>query len=118
MLRVIHAYNIKPGVDERAFVEWLDSQLDAVTKRFGCIERKTWIFVDGFEGTYERQRSIRRPKFLNEAFWVGEEAANGFRAWLRSADGAALRTRWFDSITEHTVLRYVDYAPSPLVGED
>jgi len=118
MLRVIHAYNIKPGVDERAFVEWLDSQLDAVTKRFGCIERKTWIFVDGFEGTYERQRSIRRPKFLNEAFWVGEEAANGFRAWLLSADGAALRTRWFDSITEHTVLRYVDYAPSPLVGED
>jgi hypothetical protein len=118
MLRVIHAYNIKSGVDEKAFVEWLDSRLDEVTRRFGCIGRQTWIVLDGFEGPYERQRPIRRPKFLNEAFWVGEEAANKFRTWLLSDEGADLRRRWFDSITDHTVLRYVDYAPSPHVGED
>lgn len=118
MLRVIHAYNVKPGVDERAFVEWLDSQLDEVTRRFGCTARKTWIFVDGFEGAYDRQRPLRRPKFLNEAFWVGEEAANNFRNWLLSAEGSSLRTRWFESIIDHTVLRYVDYALSPVVGED
>jgi hypothetical protein len=118
MLRVIHAYNVKPGVNERAFVEWLDSQLDDVTRRFGCIGRTTWVFVDGFDGMYERPRSIRRPKFLNEAFWVGEEAANNFRTWLLSDEGGELRRRWFSSITDHTVLRYVDYASPIPVGED
>lgn len=118
MLRVIHAYDIKPGVDERSFVEWLDSQLDQITKRFGCIGRKTWIFLDGFEGTYENQRPAKRPRYLNEAFWISEEAANNFRRWLLSEDGRAFRMRWFDSIINHTVLRYVDYELSPVVGDD
>lgn len=39
MLRVIHAYDIKPGVDERSFVEGLDGQLDQITKRFGWLHR-------------------------------------------------------------------------------
>lgn len=118
MLRVIHAYSIKPGVDERSFVEWLDSRLDEVTRRFGCVGRTTWVYLDGFQGSYERPAAVRRPKYLNEAFWVGEEAANNFRKWLLSDDGAALRKRWFDSITDHTVLRYVDYTPSPVVTDD
>jgi hypothetical protein len=118
MLRVIHAYNIKPGVEEQSFVEWLDSQLDTVTRRFGCLGRKTWVFMDGFEGSYERQRTVRRPKYLNEAFWVGEEAANNFRKWLLSPEGAELRTRWFDSITDHTVLRYLDYELPAVVTDD
>jgi len=118
MLRVIHAYNIKPGVDERSFVEWLDSRLDEVTRRFGCMGRKTWVFLDGFDGAYDRRRAVRRPKYLNEAFWVGEEAANNFRLWLLSADGTELRQRWFDSIVDHTVLRYIDYEPSRAVTDD
>jgi hypothetical protein len=118
MLRVIHAYDIKPGIEERSFVEWLDSQLDQTTKKFGCIGRKTWIFLDGFEGTYENQRPAKRPRYLNEAFWVSEEAANNFRKWLLSEDGRVLRTRWFTSIINHTVLRYVDYEMSPIVGDD
>ena len=118
MLRVIHAYYVKPGIDEEAFVEWLDSQLDEVTRRFGCIGRKTWVFLDGFEGTYDRHKDIRRPRYLNEAFWVGEEAANSFRQWLLSPEGEPLRRRWFDSITDHTVLRYVDYEPARVVTDD
>lgn len=118
MFRVIHAYNIKPGVHEQSFVEWLDSQLDEITRRFGCVGRKTWVFVEGFEGAYDRPRAVRRPRYLNEAFWVGEEAANNFRKWLLSDDAATLRTRWFDSITDHTVLRYVDYQLSPVVTDD
>ncbi|MDR7484835.1 MAG: hypothetical protein QN187_05830 [Armatimonadota bacterium] len=118
MLRVIHAYNIKPGVDERSFVEWLDGRLDEITRRFGCIGRKTWVFLEGFEGTYDRPRPVRRPKYLNEAFWVGEEAANRFRQWLLSADGEEFRKRWFDSITDHTVLRYLDYGPPPATTDD
>ncbi len=118
MLRVIHAYTIRSGVDEQSFVEWLDGRLDEVTRRFGCVGRKTWVFLDGFEGAYDRQRPVRRPRYLNEAFWVGEEAANDFRKWLLSPEGADLRTRWFDSITDHTVLRYVDFEPSPVVTDD
>ena len=118
MLRVIHAYNIKPGVDEQSFVEWLDSQLDEITRRFGCVGRKTWVFLDGFEDSYDRPREVRRPRYLNEAFWVGEEAANNFRKWLLSDDGTTLRKRWFDSIVAHTVLRYVDYEASPAVTDD
>ena len=30
MFRAIHAYNIKSGVHEQSFVEWLDSQLDEI----------------------------------------------------------------------------------------
>ena len=118
MLRVIHAYHVKPGIDEEAFVEWLDSQLDEVTRRFGCVGRKTWVFLDGFEGTYDRHKDIRRPRYLNEAFWVGEEAANNFRQWLLSPEGEPLRRRWFASITDHTVLRYVDYEPARVVTDD
>ena len=118
MLRVIHAYNVKPGVDEQSFVEWLDSRLDEVTRRFGCIGRKTWVFVDGFEGTYDRPREARRPRYINEAFWVGEEAAGNFRQWLLSSEGDELRRRWFDSISDHTVLRYVDYEPARVVTDD
>ncbi len=118
MLRVIHAYSVKAGVDERAFVEWLDGRLDDVTRRFGCIGRQTWVYLDGFAGTYERNQPVGRPRYLNEAFWVGEDAANAFRSWLLSPEGAELRTRWFDSITDHTVLRYVDYGPIPAVTDD
>ncbi|MBI3997629.1 MAG: hypothetical protein HY355_01260 [Armatimonadetes bacterium] len=118
MLRVVHVYSIKPGVDEQSFVEWLDSQLDEITRRFGCIGRTTWIFLDGFEGTYDRPRPARRPRYLNEAFWVGEEAANNFRKWLLSPEAEAFRKRWFDSIIDHTVLRYVDYQLSPVVTDD
>jgi len=118
MLRVVHVFNVKPGVDERSFIEWLDSQLDQITKRFGCIGRKTWVFLDGLEGSYEKGRPVIRQKYLNEAFWIGEEAANNFRKWLLSEEGRPFRTRWFDSVVNHTVLRYLDYELSPVMGED
>ena len=107
MLRVIHAFDVKPGVVESSFVEWLDSQLDHATRRFGCLERKTWLFVDGIHGDYEQGKSARRPKYLNEAFWPDQVHADRFRQWLLSPEGRDLRQRWFSSVTNHTVLRYV-----------
>jgi hypothetical protein len=108
MLRVIHAFDLKPGVVEDSFINWLDSKLDDVTKRFGCLERKTWIFVDGIRGNYEKGKSERRPKYLNEAFWPDQEHADRFRQWLMSADGLDFRREWFGSVVNHTVLRYVE----------
>jgi hypothetical protein len=112
MLRLIHAFDVKPGVHEESFVEWLDATLWEKSRAFGCLERKTWRFLDGIEGTYETGKPVRRPRYLNEAFWSSHEAAENFRKWLLSAEAKDLRARWFASITNHTVLRYVDYSPA------
>lgn len=118
MLRVIHAYDVKPGVVEPSFVEWLDGRLDEITKRFGCLERKTWIFVDGIRGDYESGGQERRPKYLNEAFWPDQRQADRFREWLMSDEGREFRRQWFKSVTNHTVLRYVDSAAASPVTDD
>ena len=118
MLRIIHAYDIKPGVVEDSFVEWLDAKLDVITKRFGCLERKTWVFLDGLRGDYEKGKTERRPKYLNEAFWPDPVQADKFRQWLMSAEGEEFRRRWFASVTNHTVLRYVEGAlPHPATDD-
>ena len=118
MLRVIHAFDLKPGVVEDSFINWLDSKLDEVTQRFGCIERKTWVFVDGIKGNYEKGKPERRPKYLNEAFWPDQEHADRFRQWLMSAEGQGFRAEWFRSVTNHTVLRYVEAPVHPPSTDD
>ena len=118
MLRVIHAFDVKPGVIEASFIEWLDARLDESTKRFGCLERKTWVFIDGIRGDYEHGKAERRPKYLNEAFWPDQKHCDEFRQWLMSEEGKSLRDPWFASVTNHTVLRYVEAAvPSPVTDE-
>lgn len=118
MLRVIHAFDVKPGVVEHSFIEWLDSRLDEITRRFGCRERKTWMFIDGIRGDYESGQAERRPKYLNEAFWPDQEHADRFRQWLMSAEGKEFRRQWFGSVTNHTVLRYVmATAPKPVTDD-
>jgi hypothetical protein len=118
MLRVIHSFDVKPGVVEHSFIEWLDGRLDEITKRFGCVERKTWVFIDGLRGDYQTGRTERRPKYLNEAFWPDQDHADRFREWLLSEDGKDFRKKWFNSVENHTVLRYVDGgAPRPATDD-
>jgi hypothetical protein len=118
MLRVIHAFDLKPGVVEASFIESLDARLDEITKRFGCQERKTWVFIDGIHGDYEHGKAERRPKYLNEAFWPDQKHADEFRQWLMSEEGKSLRRQWFDSVTNHTVLRYVEATvPGPVTDD-
>ena len=118
MLRLIHSFDIKPGVPVESFVEWLDHELWAVSEPFGCLERKTWIYLDGIDGTYEHGKAARRPRYLNEAFWPHQEAAENFRKWLLSDAAKDFRRRWFDGVSNHTVLRYVDYSVHDTVGEE
>jgi hypothetical protein len=118
MLRVIHAFDLKPGVVEHSFVEWLDARLDEVTKRFGCLERKTWVFIDGIRGDYDSGRPEQRPKYLNEAFWPDQKRADQFRQWLMSDEGKEFRRQWFTSVVNHTVLRYVEGSPTQPVTDD
>jgi len=118
MLRVIHAFDVKPGVVESSFIEWLDGRLDEATKRFGCLERKTWVFIDGIQGDYERGRPERRPKYLNEAFWPDQTHVDRFRQWLMSEEARPFRKQWFSSVTSHTVLRYVEAPVASPVTDD
>jgi hypothetical protein len=118
MLRVIHSFDLKPGVVEESFINWLDSRLDEITSRFGCLERKTWVFIDGIRGDYEKGKAERRPKYLNEAFWPDQQHSDQFRQWLMSEEGKEFRERWFGSVINHTVLRYVDAPVTRPVTDD
>lgn len=119
MIRVVHLFDVKRGVPETPFIEWLDARLDIATRQFGCVDRKTWRLVDGFTGDYLHPRAENdRPRYVNEAYWVDEASANRFREWLTSTpEGRELHDRWFASVENHTVLRYVQgWAPVPMEG--
>ncbi len=118
MLRVIHSFDIKNGVEEIPFIEWLDGRLDEITKRFGCLERKTWVFIDGIHGDYESGKQEKRPRYLNEAFWPSQKNADQFREWLMSDEAKSFRQKWFTSVANHTVLRYVEVPLNGPVTDD
>jgi hypothetical protein len=105
-------------VVENSFIEWLDARLDELTKRFGCLERKTWVFIGGIRGDYDSGKPEQRPKYLNEAFWPDQEHADQFRHWLMSDEGRDFRREWFGSVVNHTVLRYVEGSPTQPVTDD
>jgi hypothetical protein len=110
MIRVVHLFDVKPTVSETAFIEWLDTQLDLAARRFGCVSRKTWALLDGFTGSYDNAKPVRdRPRYVNEAQWNDMDGPNKFRQWLtQTPDGKEFHDRWFSSISNHTVLRYVE----------
>jgi hypothetical protein len=68
------------------------------------------VLLDGFEGSYARPKAVRkRPKYVMEAYWADQRSADRFRKWLlETEEGKALHDRWFNSVTDHTVLRYVE----------
>jgi hypothetical protein len=109
MIRVVHLFDIKKSVVEREFIEWLDGHLESMARRFGCVDRKTWVLLDSFTGTYTSRKPIKnRPKYVNEAYWTDQESPNRFREWLTNdPEGKKFHDKWFGSIENHTVLRYV-----------
>ena len=109
MIRVVHLFDVKKGVAEHDFVEWLNTGLSQAARRFGCVERSTWLLADGFTGTYLQPRpATGRPKYANEAFWPDMEGPRAFREWLTGTpEGRAMHDRWFSCVQNHTVLRYV-----------
>ena len=110
MIRVVHLFDVKRGVDEQSFIEWLDAKLDVAARQFGCAERRSWKLLDGFTGSYLMPHEVRdRPKFVNEAYWSDLEGPQKFREWLtKSIEGREIHDRWFSSIENHTVIRYVE----------
>lgn len=119
MIRVVHLFNVKRGVSESGFVEWLDAKLATAARQFGCADRKTWVLLDGFTGSYSHPKPVHdRPKYVNEAYWEDMDGPMKFREWLTSTtEGKEVHDRWFGSVENHTVLRYVEgWAPNPMDG--
>ncbi len=110
MIRVVHLFDVKKGVSEQGFIEWLDAKLGTVARQFGCVERKTWVLLDGFVGSYHHPKPVHdRPRYVNEAYWTDMDGPNRFREWLTGTpEGREIHDRWFGSIQNHTVLRYVE----------
>jgi hypothetical protein len=110
MIRVVHLFNVKSDVEEQSFIEWLDGRVGQATREFGCLERRTWVLLDGFEGSYTHPRPVTdRPKYVIEAYWPHAAAANEFREWLTGTpEGRELHDQWFDAMEDHTVLRYLE----------
>jgi hypothetical protein len=110
MIRVVHLFDLKKGVNERAFIEWLDGKLDEASRRFGCVDRKSWILLEGFVGDYRHPTQVTdRPKYVNEAYWHDLDGPRQFRDWLlKTPEGQDVHHQWFSSIQNHTVLRYVE----------
>jgi hypothetical protein len=109
MIRVVHLFDLKKGVSEDAFLQWLDAKLGTAARQFGCVERRTWLLLDGFTGTYQQPKAVHdRPRYVNEAYWNDREGPDKFRQWLTGTpDGREIHDRWFSSIQNHTVLRYI-----------
>ncbi len=119
MLRLIHMFDLRAGVNEESFLSWLDSTFSQKASKFGCIERINWVFQDGQDDPYGKNKRIKkRPKYINEAFWKSQKDAEDFRQWLLSEDGRKYRKTWEDGVTNHSVLRYVDYTSPQSLGDD
>jgi hypothetical protein len=110
MIRVVHLFDLKKGVAEKPFLEWLDAKLGTAARRFGCEDRKTWVLLDGFVGSYASPRAVHdRPRYVNEAYWRDRQGPQQLRDWLTGTpEGKEIHERWFSSIQNHTVLRYVE----------
>ena len=119
MFRLIHIFDIKGGKSPESFMSWLDTTLYPKSKEFGCLDRKNWVFLDGLKDPYGRgKKKEKRPKYISEAFWEDNKGAEEFSQWLRGPGGADLRKIWLDNISNHTVLRYIEFAPPLSLGDD
>ena len=119
MLRLVHVYDIKKGKSPESILSWLDTTLFPKSKEFGCIERKNWVFLDGLKDPYGKgKKKEKRPKYISEAFWEDQKGAEEFRQWLRGPEGSDYRKIWQDNISNHSLLRYVEFASSLSLGDD
>ena len=119
MIRLVHIFDLKSRDNDESFINWLDANLYGKAKEFGCEERKTWIFLDGVKNPYSRvPRPMKRPRYVLEAFWKSQKGADDFRDWLKSADGESYRKNWNDNVTNHSVVRYIDFGPIQNMGDD
>ncbi len=68
MLRNIHLVNIKPGANEARMLHLIRVELARMAQAYGCIERKTWRFLNA---TTNDQPSSGAT-YLDESLWPSQ----------------------------------------------
>jgi len=106
MLRNIHLLNIKHGADEARMLHLVRVDLARMAQAHGCIERKTWRFLNA---TANGQPSTG-AMFLDESLWPSQKAADAFGRAERTTEDQALLDELFSGIEVVQTLRYVDDA--------
>ena len=104
MLRNLHFFNIKPGVDEARILYLWDHVVAEYAQTRGCIERKTWKLLDARSGDGQAQATL----YMNEAIWPSQKAADAFGQAEMPAEVRQAIDELFGGIESHTTLRYVD----------
>jgi hypothetical protein len=83
----------------------------------GCVRAENMSRIQQVR-IFGKNKVTSRPKYINEAFWESQDGAERFRQWLLSGDGMKHRQRWNESVMNHTVLRYVVFAPPQNLSDD
>ncbi len=104
MLRNIHFFNLKPGVDEATALAALNGDVAEYTKSLGCIERRTWKLLNAHPD------GSAPALYMNEALWSSQSAADSFAPSIeQDTSPLSMRVRAaFDCITIVQNLRFVD----------
>ena len=71
MMRVIHFFDLNPGVDKRQVFKEFEI-VEEYLKSNGCIERRTMRLLDASSKGGE---PIASAEYINENLWSGKEAA-------------------------------------------
>jgi hypothetical protein len=104
MLRNIHFFNIKPGADKERVLYLGDHEMVEYAKTFGCIERKTWKFLDAHAGG----QPVESAAYMNESLWPSRKAADAFSRAERPEEVR----KWWDELADGIeivkTVRYVD----------
>ena len=104
MLRNIHFFSIKPGVDAARIVHLWDHDIAAYAKTHGCIERKTWKLLDAGPHGDPAQAAT----YMNESLWPSQKEADAFSSAEWPAEAQSALDELFSGIERHSTLRYVD----------
>jgi hypothetical protein len=104
MLRNIHFFNIKPGADEKRVLHLVDYELAEYAKTFGCIERKTWKFLNASV----KGQPAESAAYLNESLWPSQKEADA----ISQAERPEEIQKWWEElllgIDIVKTVRYVD----------
>ncbi len=104
MLRNIHFFNIKPGVDVARILSLVDHEFAEYAKTFGCLERKTYKLLDA----HAEGKPAKLAMYMNESLWPSQKEADAFSHAERPVDVQD----WWEEMTNGSeivkTVRYVD----------
>ena len=107
MLRNIHFFNIKSGVNEERILHLLDNEIAEYAKAFGCIERKTWKLLS----VHVQGQPAQSAAYMNESLWPSQKEADAFTQAFREGPPEKVKKAYAElqaGLDPEKTVRYVD----------